>query len=58
MLSPAAVEEDSMRKGQHGVEAWRTTGSMLNSRLLLLSLHDLTDAGIVRAIHPKLLVGN
>ena len=58
MLSVAAMKGGSVRKGQHGVEAWWTIGSMSNSQLLLLSLHDLTNVGIVRAIHPELLVGN
>ena len=53
MLSAAAVEEASVRKSQHWKEAWWTIESTSNSQLLLLSQHNLADAGIVRAIHPE-----
>ena len=58
MLSVVAMEGGSVRKGQHGAEAWRTIESTSNSQLLRLSLHDLAYTGIVRAIHPELLVGS
>ena len=58
MLSVAAMAGGSVRMGQHGAEAWWTIGSTSNSQLFPPSQHDLADAGIVRAIHPPLLVGN
>ena len=58
MLSVVAVAGGSVCKGQHGAEAWWTIEGASNSQLLLLSQHNLADAGIVVAIHPEFLVDN